>query len=373
MDKELSCRLTEMPKRCPTDGTFELTVRCNLQCKMCLFRHDGSENAEIMARELTAGQWIDVAKQAARAGTIQLLITGGEPMIRPDFCEIWEGIYQQGFILELYTNATLVTPLIMKTLQKFPPHKIGVTIYGASPETYGKVCKNPEAFEKAISGIHQLQSLPSQMEFRTTIIKDNYQDLDNIYKLVEQEFGAEYKVIHTRMVTQSVRGACADVTTCRLEPEDNVRLAFHHGIDIIKKIVGDSYKEQNLRVEYRDTSNDSVYRPRLTLFGCSAGMNQYTVSWDGKLLGCQMMGNFAEDILEKGFARAWEEFPKTVKLPPVNEKCLACESRNICSSCFASRYAETGDLGGCPEYVCRDTAIISRLLKTGGNYRNGKL
>ena len=127
--------LTEMPKRIPKNGTFELTVRFNLHCKMCLFRHDDKENPELMAKELTAEQWIDMARQAAEAGTMSLLITGGEPMLRPDFCEIWEGIYKQGFVMELYTNATLVSEQVIETLRKFPPHIIGVTIYGASPET----------------------------------------------------------------------------------------------------------------------------------------------------------------------------------------------------------------------------------------------
>lgn len=99
--------LTRMPRRIPVNGTFELTVRCNLHCKMCMFRHDDRENPELMAKELTAAQWIDMARQAAEAGTMNLLITGGEPLLRPDFCEIWEGIYRQGFVTTLYTNATL--------------------------------------------------------------------------------------------------------------------------------------------------------------------------------------------------------------------------------------------------------------------------
>ena len=55
--------LKEMPKRIPVNGTFELTVRCNLHCKMCLFRHDDSENEEILQNELSASQWIDMARQ----------------------------------------------------------------------------------------------------------------------------------------------------------------------------------------------------------------------------------------------------------------------------------------------------------------------
>lgn len=150
MTYEASRIIKEMPKRNPANGTFELTVRCNLHCKMCLFRHDDSENPDIMAKELTAEQWENIAKQAAGAGTGSLLITGGEPMIRKDFCDIWERIYKQGFLITLYTNASLITPEIMETLAKYPPHKIGVTLYGASEETYKAVCGNGAAFYNAL-------------------------------------------------------------------------------------------------------------------------------------------------------------------------------------------------------------------------------
>lgn len=354
------------PRRNPTDGTFELTVRCNLHCKMCLFRHDDQENPTLIANEMTTQEWIDMARQAAEAGTFSLLVTGGEAMLRPDFCEIWEGIYRQGFILTLYTNATLVTEKIMETLHKYPPHKIGITIYGSCPEVYEKVCGNAAAFDRMMAGVQQLRTLPSRLEFRTTIIKDNLDDLSALYRLVKEQFGEQYKLIHTRLVTQSVRGACADVNTCRLEPEDNIRLAYHHTIDLIKGVVGDKYDPRNVVIRERIVENDNRHAPRLTLFGCNAGMNQYTISHDGQLLGCQMMGVFSTDARRIGFAQAWEDFPKTVKLPPINEKCKSCEDIRYCNTCYASRYAETGDLGGCPEYVCKDVAMTKKLIETGG-------
>lgn len=357
--------LPSMPERIPIDGTFELTVRCNLHCKMCLFRHDDCENADIIKNELSTGEWIQLAEDAAKAGTVSLLLTGGEPLLRSDFCELYEGIYKQGFLLTLYTNAVLVTPKVMETLQKYPPHKIGVTIYGATSETYEKVCGSSEAFEKAVAGIHQLQKLPSVLEFRTTIIKDNYHEADEIENLVHREFGEQYRLTQTRIVTKAVRGACADVESCRLEPEDNIRLAFRRGIGIIKEYIGDSYDEANLCLEHVNQSEKKAHVPRLTLFGCNAGMRSYTISWDGKLLGCQMLGNFSVDVLEKGFENAWGKFPEAVKLPSVDDKCLNCKSLDLCNCCCASRYAETGDLGGCPDYVCRDTAIISRMLERG--------
>lgn len=357
--------LQTIPQRIPVDGTFELTVRCNLHCKMCLFRHDDSENPKLLNEEMTAAEWIDMADQAAKAGTLSLLITGGEPMIRKDFCEIWEGIYRKGFLITLYTNATLVTPEIMETLRKYPPHKIGVTIYGASPETYQEVCGNGDAFTKAVHGMHELQKLPSIMEFRTTIIKQNYGDIDAIEDLVHREFGQDTRLIQTRVVTQAVRGACADVAACRLDPEDNVRLAYHRGIELIKQYVGDSFDERNLIAEYIKDPSENEKMKKLSLLGCDAGMNQYTISWDGKLLGCQMLGLFSTNARREGFDAAWRDWPSTIRLKPVNEKCKRCKNSLICNCCYASRYAETGDLGGLPEYVCRDTEIVSRLLEKG--------
>ena len=365
-DYSVSNSLSQMPSRTPIDGTFELTVRCNLHCKMCLFRHADCENASLRQNELTTKQWIDLARQAAEAGTVSLLLTGGEPMLRSDFCELYEGIYKQGFLLTLYTNATLVTPEIMEILRKYPPHRIGVTIYGASPETYQKVCGNAEAYEKAIEGIQKLLTLPSVVDFRTTIIKDNYSDADAIEALIHQKFGEQYMLTQTRIVTQSVRGACADVNTCRLEPEDNVQLALRRSINRIKEYVGESYDERNVVIEHVDLSEDSTFTPRLSLFGCNAGMSSYTISWDGQLLGCQMLGRFAVDTKENGFAWAWERFPYTVELPPINPTCRDCKSLSICNCCYASRYAETGRLDGVPEYVCKDTAIIQSLYDRGG-------
>lgn len=354
--------LVKAPERCPVNATFELTVRCNLKCKMCLFRHSDSENAEIIRRELTAEQWAGFAREAAEMGTAGVLITGGEPMLRPDFCEIYESIYRQGFMISLYTNATLVTPEIMALLRKLPPHKIGISIYGASPETYQKVCGNAAAFEKMLEGSRQLCTLPSVIEFRTTIIKDNLCDSRAIEKLVKDNFGENHTVTQTRMVMKAVRGACADVESCRLSPRDNVMLSLQKSIDIIKEKVGDGFDINNIRIRQENLSKNadcgSAVNHRLSLFGCSGGMSAYAVTWDGRLQACQVLGAFSTDAVALGLKNAWEDFPLCVKLPEVNRKCLNCEMSSLCQSCYALRYAETGNLNGCPEYACRDSEVM---------------
>ena len=345
--------LDRMPERNPTEGTFELTIRCNLHCKMCLFRHDDSENAEIMAKELTAEQWIDMARQVAEAGTLSLLITGGEPMLRPDFCEIWEGIYK------------LVTPKIMETLRKYPPHKIGVTIYGAGPETYEKVTGSAAAFEKAIEGIRQLKTLPSQMEYRMTVIKDNYDDVAAVENLVSR-FDPEALLINAQLVTKGVRGACADVDSCRLDPGEYIKLSVERGIRELKTKLGARFSEGTVSIIKNEPECDSSSKEGVpTLFGCQAGMKSYTISWDGKLLGCQIMGSFAQET-NAGFQKAWDDFPYGVSLPPVCDTCHHCPLSEYCSLCAAFRFAETGTFTEAPSYICKKTKKTYQFLSENG-------
>ncbi|MEG0767718.1 MAG: radical SAM protein, partial [Clostridia bacterium] len=95
--------------RIPYKGTFELTPRCSLQCKMCYMRLDACQMAP-QGKELTTKEWIRMGEMALEAGTVDLLLTGGEPMLRPDFVEIYTALSEMGFILRVFTNATLVTP-----------------------------------------------------------------------------------------------------------------------------------------------------------------------------------------------------------------------------------------------------------------------
>lgn len=355
-----------MPKRNPIDGTFELTIRCNLHCKMCLFRHDDKENPQLIANELTAKQWIDLAKQAAKAGTFSLLITGGEPMLRPDFCEIWEGIYKLGFLITLYTNATLITPQIMKTLQKYPPHKIGITIYGASSNTYAKVCGNGDAFYKMLSGAKQLNTLPSIKEFRTTIIKDNYDESMLIDELVSKEFDFDGQVKQASPINKSVRGACANVENCRLSPELDIKMKVERLEKSLRQIIGPKFDVNKLVVEYENEGISRNDEQKFTLFGCEAGMSQYTITYNGKLLACQMIDAFSTDALHDGLQIAWDKFPYMVQIPNTDIQCEKCKFVRSCQSCYASRYAETGNFNACSEYIYQIARLRSKYKVLGG-------
>jgi len=351
--------LDVMPARHPVNATLELTLRCNLKCKMCMFRHSDRENVCLAAEELTSAQWADMAQQLFDAGTLNILITGGEPLLRKDFCEIYNSIYRLGFLVTLYTNATLVTQEILQTLRKYPPHRIGITLYGASNETYQTLCGCADGFDRALAGAKALATLPSVLEFRTTLVQDNHQDMDAIARLVEKEFGLP--VTHANTVFQSVRGGCMNVADCRLTPEQTVDMTLTRTIRRVRQLLPPERREQ-VQLRLADPQPECTAQdPKYTLLGCNGGMNNVTVTWDGKLLGCQLLGNFSTDAVKLGFAKAWEEWPYTVRLPQVDPQCSACPQLSLCQICPGVRMAECGNLQDRPEYICQITKqLVSR-------------
>jgi len=100
-----------MAKACldntPINGSIELLPLCNMNCDMCYVRLSRDE-MESIGRLRSAEEWIDVAKQMQKAGTLFLLLTGGEPLLYPEFKDLFLALQKLGMILTINTNGTLI-------------------------------------------------------------------------------------------------------------------------------------------------------------------------------------------------------------------------------------------------------------------------
>jgi MoaA/NifB/PqqE/SkfB family radical SAM enzyme len=208
-------RVLAEKKGIPLIGTFEITARCNLACKMCYIRMEGSRT--ILEKERTAQEWIALGKEAVNAGTLFLLITGGEPLIRPDFREIYEGLNRFGFIITLFTNGTLVDEKFIQWIKKIPPNKVGITLYGASPETYQRVSGDAGAYEKALKGINLFLEAGITVQLSATITHGNIGDIEALDKIAEER---KLRIDHVFDLIKPVRGACSEAENERLSAEE---------------------------------------------------------------------------------------------------------------------------------------------------------
>ena len=121
-------------QRIPINGSLELTFRCNLRCVHCYAAH-GHQGIP-GKQELTFAEICGILDQIVDEGCLWLLLTGGEPLLRPDFLDIYTYAKRKGLLVTLFTNGTLITPRIADYLADWRPLKVEITLYGRTQETY---------------------------------------------------------------------------------------------------------------------------------------------------------------------------------------------------------------------------------------------
>ncbi len=103
----------------PVSGSLEVTQRCNLRCMHCyipLSKRKGPRKVELSISEIQ-----HILDEIKEAGCLWLLLTGGEPLLRTDFLDIYKFAKHKGFLLTLFTNGTLLTPRIADVLCEWRP------------------------------------------------------------------------------------------------------------------------------------------------------------------------------------------------------------------------------------------------------------
>lgn len=334
----------------PLGATFELTPRCNLRCKMCYARLDRLQMDKI-GRELTAGEWIALAKDAADAGTLNLLITGGEPLIRFDFEEIYSALSNMGFVITLNTNATLMTPELLKLFKRYPPTATNVTLYGASPQTYEKVCGNPDGFNQTLQGLDMLSEVSTELEVRSTFIRDNMYELEELRKIANRytkRFAINVNVF------KALRGACTDVESCRLTTSQMFGITDaneKYYMDLNSQT--EAALERDMETGYYVKAKEYGFNLPPKIIYCLAAKSMYWITWDGKMLPC---GSFSSPYtlpFEEGFKPAWDRLPSLLENISLPQECMRCEYANgNCPNCPAIIQTESGSFDKISPYIC---------------------
>ena len=123
----------------PVMGGFELTSRCNFNCKMC-YVHNQENYKELKKKELSVDEWMQIAKEAKEQGLLFLLLTGGEAMLREDFIELYSQLAVMGFRITINSNGSLLNEEILSCFKRYPPSRVNISLYGACDEKYQELC-----------------------------------------------------------------------------------------------------------------------------------------------------------------------------------------------------------------------------------------
>lgn len=338
----------------PIAGNFELTARCNFNCPMC-YVHLTPEQVRQQGRELTAAQWLKIAEEARDMGMLFVLLTGGEPFIREDFFEIYQGMKSMGLMISINSNGSMVEGEVLRQLLADPPSRMNISLYGGSNETYRRMC-GQNAYDRVKENIRQLKAAGVDVSLNLSITPYNYQDLERIYRDAE---ALDVHVKASSYMYPPVR-VDGDKTGCgnRLSPEEAARCSVQW--DLLRF----TPEEFQLRAEAMERL-EAVEPPdcptELTRgVRCRAGGSSFWMTWDGRMLPCGMLPGEGVRPLELGFKQAWEETRRVTAAITSPQGCNACPHRDLCPSCPAVCITETGSYDQVPGYVCKQTTETIR-------------
>ena len=315
-------------KRVPVSGTFELTSCCNFRCKMCYVQMT-TEEQQAVGCELTTREWLDIAKKAVDNGMIYLLLTGGEPLLRPDFMELYKTFVQMGLMVSVNTNGSLITPQITECFRQFPPEKVNVTMYGVSPCGYASVCSNESGYSQTIRGLGLLKQAGVRTNLNTTFIRDNLSDMEALVAFAKQE---NIPIRTAAYLFPPVRNGHA-VQDGNLTAEEMGKACA--AFDCMT--LNEEQKQKRLDVINGCLSAETVIdiNPECEPAACMAGRGAFWISWNGMMYSCGMISHDGTSVREHDFSEAWNRTVESAQKLYLPEECSVCKYRKLCPSCAA--------------------------------------
>jgi radical SAM protein with 4Fe4S-binding SPASM domain len=315
-------------KNKPNFCQFELTFGCDLNCRYCY--SSCYNNKKYIQEELTTKQVKYILDKLYEAGVIWLCFTGGDPLTRRDFLDIYSYAKNKGFIITVFTNAYSVTKEIAGYLKKKPPFAIEITLNAVKETAYENISQVKGSFTKVMKAISLILKAGLSLNIKTQVTKENLGEVSIVKKFVSG-LGLKFRpsaILHARLD--------GDLTPCnlRITPQEAFSLSG-------KKI---------------STIDDCKSLPITRLFPCaiSGGDGIHLDPW-GNIVPCACIREPKINLLrEENIEEAKRKIQSWVKTRHFvsNSKCKTCVRRSLCHSCPGKALLEMSDMEAPISYFC---------------------
>jgi MoaA/NifB/PqqE/SkfB family radical SAM enzyme len=272
-------------QRVPLSGSFAISHRCNVGCVHC---YVGDKARHYAGRyELETPRILSLIDEIADAGCLYLLLTGGEPMLHPDFKEIYTHAKRRGLIMTVFTNGTMVSDDILELFRDLPPHNVDISIYGATQETYESITRVPGSFDACMSGVQRLVDNGTHISLKTVLMTLNVD---------------EYEAIEAMADRYDVRFRMDGALFPRFDGDPS---PLKYRVD--PRIVVEKEMANRQRAESWQSymSDRKEMAPTDKLYTCGSGLSTFHIDPCGKLQGCLMSINHTYDLNKGSFAEGW--------------------------------------------------------------------
>ena len=343
----------------------ELTERCNNACVHCYINRP-ADDVQAAERELPTAAWKQVLTEAASLGCLSVHFTGGEPLLRKDFANLYIFARRLGLKVLLSTNATLITAELADMFARVPPLEgIQVSLYGMTAGSCDAVTGRPGSFDAAWEGVRLLRERHIPFAVGWAVLPQNRPETDRLREWAdatpEMAEPPSFAVALSLRARRDSPGKNDLIRALRLPPEEFVR---------VQNQVAENRRNHLLRFcsQFAGPQGDRLFR-------CHAGRHQLTVDAYGVLQLCLLLRHpeTVYDLKQGSLQEACAEFGPDVRRrrarnPEYLRRCARCFLATLCEQCPAQSWMEHGTLDAPVQYFCDVThaeATELGLLREG--------
>ncbi len=324
---------------------WEVTRSCNLACIHCR----AAAQDHPYENELTTEECFRFLDQIAEVSRPIVILTGGEPLLRPDIFDIASYGAGKGFRMTMAVNGTLLTAEKAKKMVEAGIQRISISIDGATPESHDAFRKVAGAFAGALRGVGAAKEAGLDFQINTTITQHNLHEIAAIQELAVSLGAVAH---HIFLLVPTGRGkdlaeqaidAAQYEETLHWFYEQREKAPLHLKATCAPhyyRILRQRAKTEGRKVDFQTFGLDAMTR------GCLGGVGFCFVSHVGQVQPCGYLELDCGNVREKTFKEIWEGSPIFRDLRDFKSykgKCGRCEYVRVCGGCRARAYESTGD------------------------------
>jgi len=343
---------------------IELTERCDNDCLHCYINRPAGDT-KALAREMPTALVRKILDEAASLGCLGVKFTGGEPLLRENFEDLYLHARRLGMRVALFTNAALVTPRLADLLKRIPPlEPVEVSVYGMTRKSYEAVTRRAGSHDRALAGLRLLKERGIPLLAKMVSLPSNAGEEALFDDWAVAELGMGRAPSFGVQLNLHARGDAAKnrlIKRSRRSPDE--------ALDVLARNPGEFVKDlKRFFLSQLEGRGDR-------LFSCGAGAGICAVDAYGVIQPCLLLRH-PETVIEferGGLRTAMESFfpelrKRRAERRDYLDRCARCLLRGFCEQCPAQSWMENGVLDAPVEYLCETAHVQARaigLLRAG--------
>ena len=324
---------------------WEVTRNCNLNCVHCR----AAATRGPYTGELDTPAALSLLDQIAQVGQPIIILTGGEPLLRPDIFEIARYGTGKNLRMVMAPNGTLITKAVAEKMADAGIMRISVSLDGATRETHDTFRGVNGSFDGALNGLQLAREAGIEFQINTTITQANLDEIERIQDLAVELGAAAH---HIFLLVPTGRGKYIVDQEINAEEYERTLNWFYDRSKTTPmqlkatcaphyyRILRQRSKDEGITLSMKTHGMDAVTR------GCLGGTSFCFISHRGVVQPCGFLHLNCGDITQSSFADVWKNSKHFLTLRDYSNlkgKCGKCEYKAVCGGCRARAFEATGD------------------------------